>query len=157
MKKKENKVNKKQNDTKIKNNKESNKIKVDLKIKNKTESNLDNQSLQNEINNLKQLIEEKNKEIEFLNEDNKNNYNLILLEKQKESLNYENKLEKINKKMELIKVRNEILTKNLNEKDQQITELNNTLTEYKKKISSNDINLKDHIKNSDEKKKRKRK
>ena len=154
MQKKENKVNKKQNDSTTKNIKEPHQIKIDLKNKNKnkTEPNIDIQyiqSLQNEILNLRQLIEEKDKEIEFLKEDNKNNYNLILLEKQNESLNYENKLEKINKKKQLIKVRNELLTQKLNEKEQQIKTLNKALLEYKQNDSSKE-QIKD--KNNDENK-----
>ena len=47
-------------------------------------------------------------------------------------------MEKLNKKLELIKVRNEILTNSINEKDNQIKELNNALLEYKQKASSNE-------------------
>ena len=67
-------------------------------------------------------------------------------------------MEKINKKLELIKIRNEILLKSSNEKDQQIADLNNIIIELKqkfpkneqlsdlKKIQNNDDNISQNIK-----------
>ena len=134
----------------------TNKIVTEKKLNiNKDEYNNNNnneafpkiQALQKEIINLKKLIEEKNKQIESLNEENKNN-NLLILQK---NINNENKIEKLNKKLELIKVRNEILTNSTNEKDNQIKELNNALLEYKQKLSSNEktISFINQIKNNE--------
>ena len=92
-------------------------------------------TLQSQINNFKQIIEEKNREIEFLKNENRNN---LSSNKQSEFISNENKVEKINKKLDLIKVRNDILTKNLKDKEQEILDLNNIILEYKQKIESND-------------------
>ena len=92
-------------------------------------------TLQSQINNFKQIIEEKNREIEFLKNENRNN---LSSNKQSEFISNENKVEKINKKLDLIKVRNDILTKNLKDKEQEILDLNNIILEYKQKIESNE-------------------
>ena len=92
-------------------------------------------TLQSQINNFKQIIEEKNREIEFLKNENRNN---LSSNKQSEFISNENKVDKINKKLDLIKVRNDILTKNLKDKEQEILDLNNIILEYKQKIESNE-------------------
>ena len=111
--------------TKTKSQNELSKPKLDLKNNNKkidSQSNI--QSLHSQITNLKQLIEEKNKEIKELKDKNKNE---LMSQNQKDSSSNDNKIEKINKKLELIKVRNDILTKNLQDKQQEIKELNNII------------------------------
>ena len=92
-------------------------------------------TLQSQITNFKQIIEEKNREIEFLKNENRNN---LSSNKQTEFISNESKMEKINKKLDLIKVRNDILTKNLKDKEQEILDLNNIILEYKQKIESNE-------------------
>ena len=113
------------------------KRKLDTKnnINNKTEINSNLNSQQSQITNFKQIIEEKDKEIEKLKNENKN---FISIQKQAETTNSENKVDKITKKLDLIKVRNDILTKNLKDKDQEIVNLNNIILEYKQKIISNE-------------------
>ena len=66
------------------------------------------------------------------------NRNNLSSNKQSEFISNENKVEKINKKLDLIKVRNDILTKNLKDKEQEILDLNNIILEYKQKIESNE-------------------
>ena len=111
--------------------------KLDIKnnINNKVEINSNLNSLQSQITNFKQIIEEKDKEIEKLKNENKN---FISIQKQAEAMNSENKVDKITKKLDLIKVRNDILTKNLKDKEQEIVNLNNIILEYKQKIISNE-------------------
>ena len=104
-------------------------------INNKIDINPNLNSLQSQITNFEQIIEEKNREIEILKNENKNN---ISLQKQTESMNVENKIDKITKKLDLIKVRNDILTKNLKDKEHEILNLNNIILEYKQKIVSNE-------------------
>jgi len=104
-------------------------------INNKIDINPNLNSLQSQITNFEQIIEEKNREIEILKNENKNN---ISLQKQTESMNVENKVDKITKKLDLIKVRNDILTKNLKDKEHEILNLNNIILEYKQKIVSNE-------------------
>ena len=147
---KKNNIINKPNMTKTKSQNELSKPKLDLKNNNKkidSQSNI--QSLHSQITNLKQLIEEKNKEIKELKDKNKND---SLSQNQKDSSSNDNKIEKINKKLELIKVRNDILTKNLQDKQQEIKELNNIILEYKQKITSNEqsSNLINLIKISDD-------
>ena len=147
---KKNNIINKPNMTKTKSQNELSKPKLDLKNNNKkidSQSNI--QSLHSQITNLKQLIEEKNKEIKELKDKNKND---SMSQNQKDSSSNDNKIEKINKKLELIKVRNDILTKNLQDKQQEIKELNNIILEYKQKITSNEqsSNLINLIKISDD-------
>ena len=112
-----------------------------LKTKSETKKNINikkdpnTNTLQSQIINYKQIIEEKNREIEFLKNENRNN---LSANKQSELINNESKVEKINKKLDLIKVRNDILTKNLKDKEQEILDLNNIILEYKQKIESNE-------------------
>jgi len=112
-----------------------------LKTKSETKKNINikkdpnTNTLQSQITNFKQIIEEKNREIEFLKNENRNN---LSANKQSELINNESKVEKINKKLDLIKVRNDILTKNLKDKEQEILDLNNIILEYKQKIESNE-------------------
>ena len=114
-----------------------NQTKLDTKnnISNTIEINSNLSSLQSQINNFEQIIEEKNKEIEFLKNENKNN---ISIQKQTDPMNPENKVDKITKKLDLIKVRNDILTKNLKDKEQEIVNLNNIILEYKQKLASHE-------------------
>ena len=107
--------------------------KLDTKnnINNKAEINSNLNTLQSQITNFQEIIEEKDREIEKLKNENKNN---ISMQKQTEAMNAENKVDKIAKKLDLIKVRNDILTKNLKDKEQEIVNLNNIILEYKQKI-----------------------
>ncbi len=114
---------------------ESRKLDIKNNINNKVEINSNLNSLQSQITNFKQIIEEKDKEIEKLKNENKN---FISIQKQAEAMNSENKVDKITKKLDLIKVRNDILTKNLKDKEQEIVNLNNIILEYKQKIISNE-------------------
>ena len=114
---------------------ESRKLDIKNNINNKVEINSNLNSLQSQITNFKQIIEEKDKEIEKLKNENKN---FISIQKQAEAMNTENKVDKITKKLDLIKVRNDILTKNLKDKEQEIVNLNNIILEYKQKIISNE-------------------
>ena len=108
-------------------NKDLTKQKTDINNNNKNEKETNIKTLQIQNANLKRLIEAKNGEIESLKVDNKKK-NLLLM-------NHKNKIEKLKKKLDLIKVRNEILVKNTNEKDQQIMDLNNSLDVIKNKIT----------------------
>ena len=111
--------------------------KLDTKnnINNKAEINSNSKTLQSQITTFEQIIEEKDREIEKLRNENKNN---ISIQKQAEAMNSDNKVDKISKKLDLIKVRNDILTKNLKDKEQEIVNLNNIILEYKQKITSNE-------------------
>ncbi len=108
-------------------NKDLTKQKTDINNNNKNEKETNIKTLQIQNANLKRLIKEKNVEIKSLKVDNKKK-DLLLM-------NHENKIEKLKKKLDLIKVRNEILVKNTNEKDQQIMDLNNSLDVIKNKIT----------------------
>ena len=114
---------------------ERRKLDTKTNISKKTEINSNLNTLQSQITNFQEIIEEKDREIEKLKNENKNN---ISMQKQAEAMNAENKVDKIAKKLDLIKVRNDILTKNLKEKEQEIVNLNNILIEYKQKISSSE-------------------
>jgi len=95
------------------------------------------QSFQKEINDLKLLIEKKNKEINYINKENEKNTKL-LLEKEKEIMNSQNKIETVTNEITKLKNKNENLVKEVNDKEDQIKELNYTLMEYKQKIISNE-------------------
>ena len=140
-------LNKSKNKKIIKSTKPSSKT---LNNPSKNDSESRKQSPKTQIINLKQLIETKDKEIKSINEENKNN-KIIILEKQKIITDNENKIEILNNEIYILKNKNELLEKDLNDKLQKMKELNNSLIEYQQKIKTNEesINFINKIKECD--------